>query len=133
MRTLCIDYGDKRVGFAVIDQEEKIAFPHSVFERTDSGSFKELIGYIKEIIYSKDIKKIVLGYPLRLDGTEDKRCFVTKEFKARLERNFKKIPVYLVDERLSTAYAKTLSQGIKVKELDDLAACNILQLYMDKR
>ncbi len=137
MKILGLDYGSKTVGVAISDELGLIASGIETITRDNEVSIKKTIKRLEEIIKENNIKKIVLGYPKNMDGSEGERCEKTTEFKARLERNFKKVEVVLWDERLSTSFAtKVLYEG-KVdkkdhkKVIDKMAAMYILQGYLD--
>ncbi|MCL2852624.1 MAG: Holliday junction resolvase RuvX [Defluviitaleaceae bacterium] len=134
-RILGLDYGDRTVGVAVSDPSWLIAVPVETVTRPDEISIKKTIARLSQIINTYSISTIVLGYPRNMDGTEGFRCAKTKEFKARLERNFKRVEVVLWDERLTTMladrYLETLSKDKRDRVIDQAAACSILQSYLD--
>ncbi len=135
MRILGLDYGDKTVGVAVSDDLLLTAQGLEVIRRADAISIKKTIFRLSEIIKEYNVTRIVLGFPLRLDNTQGDRCAKTLDFKARLERNFKKVPVELWDERLSTKAAdrhlESLSKTQRDFVIDKMAAVIILQDYLD--
>ena len=89
---LGIDYGIKRIGLALGNSSEKVARSFKIIHQ-----LKEL----EDIIPAKNIDAFVVGWPLQPDGTEGKTCEQVKLFCHRLKEKFK-LPVYLVDERLSS-------------------------------
>ncbi len=137
MRILGLDYGDKNIGVAFSDSLNIIANGLETIRRPDEISIKKSISRLKEIIKEYQIILIVLGYPKNMNNSEGFRCEKTLEFKARLERNFKKIPVELWDERLSTIGSKRILQEAnlsskKIKNIIDMqSAVYILQNYLD--
>ncbi len=137
MRILGLDYGDKTIGVAVSDSLGFTAQGLTVIRREDEKSIKKSISMLSEIIKEYEINIIVLGYPKNMDNSEGFRCQKTLEFKARLERNFKKIPVILWDERLSTVGADRVLINVSRKKRDDVidkvAAVFILQGYLDAK
>ncbi len=132
---MALDYGDKTIGVAVSDALGITAHGVCVIEREGPNSFKKSLACLKEIIKEHKVETIVLGYPKNLNGTESTRCAVTQEFAERLKRNFKKIPVVLWDERLSTMGAdralQHLSKAKRDRVIDEMAAVYILQAYLD--
>lgn len=138
-RFMGLDYGEKTIGVAISDTLNITAQSLEVIKRPNEQSIKKSILRLKEIINEFDICEIVLGYPKNMDNTEGIRCVKTEEFKQRLHRNFKKIPVTLWDERLSTVAVQRglLDDGLKrnkrKKVVDKLAATFILQGYLDSK
>lgn len=132
-----IDYGDKNVGIAISDPTFTIASPLEIIRRDKEESIKATIRRISDIIDEMEIGKIVLGYPLNMDGTEGFRCEKTILFKERLSRNFKKMPIVLWDERLSTIGAThslkeaNLNTREQKEVIDKMAAVFILQGYLE--
>ncbi len=138
MRILGIDYGDKNVGIAISDPTNTIASPLEIIRRDKEESIKATVRRIGEIITEYEVSKIVIGYPLNMDGSEGFRCEKTTMFKERLHRNFKKMPIHLWDERLSTIGAThslieaNLNKCEQKEVIDKMAAVFILQGYMEK-
>jgi len=134
-RILGLDYGDKTVGVAVSDPLMLTAAPLETIVRPDEISIKKTIARLSEIIKEYEVRTIVLGYPRNMDGSEGFRCAKTNEFKARLERNFKRIDIILWDERLSTMFAdrhlENVSKSKRDRVIDQAAASAILQNYLD--
>ncbi len=137
MRILGLDYGSKTVGVAISDELGLIASGVETITRDNEVSIKKTIKRLEEIIKENGIKKIILGYPKNMNGTEGERCKKTADFKARLERNFKKVEVILWDERLSTKVSIDILNESKMnkkehkKVVDKMAAMYILQGYLD--
>ncbi len=133
MRILGIDYGSKRIGTAVSDELGITAQSLTVIERKNPKSDLE---EISKIIEDYGIEKIVIGYPLRLDGTEGIQCEKVDRFADRLSAEFK-IPVEKWDESLSTWQAEEimLEAGVRRKNrkkvVDKIAAGFILQSYLN--
>ncbi|MDP4133959.1 MAG: Holliday junction resolvase RuvX [Bacillota bacterium] len=135
MRILGIDYGDVRIGIAVSDITGLIAQSVGVIsEKDDSNKVKSLEEYIN--MYKPE--KIVLGYPLNMNGTIGERAEKSLKFKEELEK-FYNIPVILWDERLSSIAAHRVLEetGVSGKKrkgkVDPIAAAFILQSYLDSR
>ena len=135
-RLLGLDYGEKTIGVAVSDPLLITANGLEIIRRNDEQSIKKSIARLSEIIKEYQVTTIVLGFPKNMNNTEGPRCQKTLDFKARLERNFKKIPVVLWDERLSTVSAcialGELHFEKKKDVVDKVAATYILQGYLDK-
>lgn len=137
MRIIGLDYGDKTIGVSVSDPLLITAFGLTILRRNKPESIKKNVKELGEIIKEYEADKIVLGYPKNMDNSEGERCKLTLSFKERLERNFKKIPVVLWDERLSSSFAERslreadLTQKKISDVIDKMAAVYILQGYLD--
>ncbi len=122
-RILGIDYGEKRIGLALSDEDQKFSFE---FEIWDPEKFsKQIAGLIQE----KDIEKIVLGLPINMSGEHTQKTKEVLDFKARLEK-LVSVPVELIDERLSSQMASSISGS--QKNIDSLAAQIFLENYLNK-
>jgi len=142
-RIAAIDYGRKRIGLAITDESGKIALPlKTVFagkkiEETFSNIFKTLNPYLLEI------KELVIGYPLLLSGEKGKLAKEVEIFKNSLSKNenIKDIKITLWDERLTSSQAENvlkeknenLSRKKRQKKVDPIAACIILQSYLNAK
>jgi len=132
MSCLGLDFGDKTIGVSV--SHGKTAVGLVTLKRSTEDAFRPCLRAIKEIIKDYKITKIVLGYPINMDGTESLRCTKTLEFKEKLNRYFKSIPIELWDERLSTRAVSRVFEGDYLhykKHVDEMAAVYILQGYLD--
>lgn len=131
-RILAIDYGDVRVGLALTDPLNITA--QGLETLVINGSDKKFISSIRKIISESDVKKVVLGNPKNMDGTESLKSLKIKELVPQIEKLG--VEVILWDERLTTVSAyKTMrelniSQKNKNKVADKLAAVYILEGYL---
>ena len=138
MRTLGLDYGSKTVGVAVTDPLGMTAQGVEIIRRQKENHLRKTYQRIRELCEQYDVEKIVLGLPLNMDDTMGDRAEKTLEFKNELERRLS-VPVFLVDERLTTVEAIEIMDdaGIKVSErekyVDMIAATIILQDYMNSQ
>jgi putative Holliday junction resolvase len=135
MRILGIDYGDRHIGLALSDPLLITAQPFGSYELT--GREKVDRQYFQDLVARHDVVEIVLGNPLRMDGSSGTRTEKTRAFAAWLEKAVGK-PVVLVDERLTTRQAlKTLDdklRGKKKKDWEDrIAAVIILSTYLEQK
>lgn len=136
MRILGIDYGEKRIGLAVCDELEILARGvATVQSRGEERDLSEIGRYIREFA----VGRIVVGYPYRLDGSRGIQCEKVDVFVEKLESAFS-IPVERWDETLSTREAEDILARRRVragkkrrKMVDRIAACLILQDYLDRR
>ena len=133
-RILSIDYGTSRVGFAVSDPLHIIATPLKTIK---NKSIQDLLKNIGQIVKEYDIRSIVVGLPLGLNGKETKQTETVKLFSETLEKNNYK--VIFEDERLTTILAKKalikqkISTGKNKSLIDQVSAAFILQNYLDKK
>lgn len=138
MRVLGLDYGSRTVGVAMSDPTGFLASPLETIKREEEVNLKATVRRIRQICEENGIRLIVLGLPLRLDGTEGTSAEKVRAFKHRLERDLYRVSVVLEDERLSTWEAEQplIEAGMhdrkKRKEVvDQLAARIILQQFLD--
>ena len=133
MNILSIDYGDKRIGFAIGDSERKIPTPLQVIQ---NNSIPHIINEIKKIVISYDVEKIVIGIPLNEDSSIGNQSYKVKDFSLII-KNELNIDVVGVDERFSSVDAEKmlleqdLSRKKRKKVIDALAASIILQRYFE--
>ena len=138
MRILGLDFGAKTVGVAVSDDLGLTASGVEIIRRTNEGHLRKTFRRIEELIEYYGAEAIVLGLPLNMDGTQGDRALKTLEFRKELLRRFK-IPVFLVDERLTTVDAEELmaESGIPRREykihVDKVAAMLILTDFLRSR
>jgi putative Holliday junction resolvase len=136
MRVLGIDYGDRHIGLALSDPLLITAQPLGSYEPT--GRERADRQYFRDLVAKHDVGEIVLGNPLRMDGTSGTRTEKTLAFAAWLEKAVGK-PVVLLDERLTTRQAlRTLGdeklRGRKKKDWEDrIAAVIILSTYLERK
>lgn len=133
MRILGIDFGDKNIGLAVSD---KLRLTAQGVGRYQVKNKKEDKIFFKELASKYNIDEIVIGLPLRMDGSQGTRVAKTKEFARWLE-NILKIPIIFWDERLTTQQALKILQQQKVKGKtqkslkDQISAVIILSSYLE--
>jgi len=132
-RLLGIDHGTKNVGFAICDENQKVATPLKVIQK---NKLKTLIKEIAVIISNNNIKGIIIGNPINMDGSMGKSSQSAKDFAKNLSINVT-IPITMWDERLSSEAAFKITRKLgtnissKVKKLDENAAAFILQGAID--
>lgn len=133
MRILGLDYGEKRIGVAVSDELGLTAQGLTVIERRNRRVDLEAL---RRLIDEYGVEKIVLGDPVRMDGTRGIQCEKVDRFARILEEAFG-LPVLLQEELLSTKEAeeilRTAGAGRKKRKavVDKLAAVLILRSYLD--
>ena len=108
MRILGIDYGDARTGVAITDPLGITA--QGLKTINNQNSDKILLKEIEEIVNEYNVSKIVIGMPLNLKGEKTVRAEKTEKFIHKLKCKFGKMPIEIVDERLTTVQAhKTMN------------------------
>lgn len=135
MNTLGIDWGEKRWGLAFGD-ELGVAVPLTPAVDPDPGRRWRLL---EETVAQRTVRRLVVGYPLNMDGSAGFKAQEVDAFIAELEKRFG-LPVHRVDERLSTHTVESELRATgrrsgrrdrKTGELDSRAAALILQDFLD--
>lgn len=145
---LAIDYGRSRIGLAIADTEPSLPHPLDTLHRVNRN---EDMRRLRAIVREHGVKQIVVGLPLRLDGTHGEMAEEASRFAARVHKQLG-LPVELVDERLTSWEAERLleEQGGRVlreasraqknrrgnsarMSVDAMAAVIILKEYLDRQ
>ena len=132
-RLLGIDPGTKNIGFAICDENQKVATPFKIIQKS---KLEILLKEINQIIEENLIKGIIIGNPINMDGSLGKSSQSASDFAKNLSKNIT-IPIALWDERLSSEgsfkISKELSSNVsaRIKKLDKNAAAFILQGAID--
>jgi putative pre-16S rRNA nuclease len=108
---LAIDYGRRRLGLALSDEARTLARPIETLERVNR---RYDLARLRGIVREQGITQLVVGLPLRLDGTEGEMAVEARAFAARLEKSLR-VPAALVDERLTSweAQEEQRSSGVQ--------------------
>ena len=132
-RLLGVDPGKNRIGLAISDEDKLVSTPlKTIVKKNNSNFIKE----IKQIIDENNLKGIIVGNPINMDGSRGPSSQSANDFAKYLSNNIS-IPVSMWDERLSTEGAFNLSSNLdtnvskKVEKLDQNAASFILQGAID--
>lgn len=134
MRTLAIDLGTRRIGLALSDAGGAIATPHAVLE---VSSPQLAIEPIRKLIESEDVKRIVVGLPLNMDGSIGPQARQAIAWAKALPGE-----IVFVDERLSSfdveqrlidrkRGGEKITRKDKKQMLDALVAASLLQQFLD--
>ena len=132
-RLLGVDPGKKRIGVAISDENKIIATPYTTIIK---NNFSDLLIQINKIIKENDIKGIVIGNPINLNGSNSQSSQSAKDLAINLSKNIA-IPITMWDERLSSRGAFNLSNDLnintskKISKLDENSAAFILQGVLD--
>ena len=134
-RVMALDYGDVRIGIAMSDVTRFLA---SGYENYTRISLEKDCKHIADIISQNNVKVVVLGLPLNMDGTEGVRVEKTKEF-AEVLKSYTDAKIDFLDERLTSVSAEKIlisadvSRKKRKQVLDKLSATIILQDYLDQQ
>ncbi len=132
---MAIDYGTRRVGIAVTDPLQIIASPVKTIAP------KDLPGFIKDYTVTETVERIVLGYPLREDGTPTDLTATVDKLLDKLRIDFPAISFCKHDERYTSILARRsmIQSGARKKSrreksnLDQISATLILQSFMEEQ
>ena len=132
-RLIGLDLGSKRIGVSICDEKQLIATPYKTIHKSKNN---ELIEELKNIIQENDIKAIIIGYPLNMDGSSGSSAQSVNDVSKNIDKEID-VDVCLWDERLSTVGAFNLSSQLDInvskreKNIDQNAAAFILQGAID--
>ena len=132
-RLIGLDLGSKRIGVSICDEKQLIATPFKTINRSTA---KNLIDELKNVIKENNIKGIIIGNPLNMDGSSGSSTQSVKDISNNIEKSIN-LPICLWDERLSTVGAFNLSSQLDInvskreKKIDENAAAFILQGAID--
>ena len=133
VRLLGLDLGTKKIGVSICDENQSIATPYKTIIKTNNN---DLIINLKEIINENNIKGIIIGNPINMDGSLGKSAQSARDISNNIAKLIN-LPVCLWDERLSTVGAFNLSSQLDVnvskreRDIDKNAAAFILQGAID--
>jgi len=134
MRVMAIDYGSRATGIAISDELQITVRPLTTI-KTDRRGLGSLIEKVVQLAREYDVKTILVGLPLRLDGTRGDAALHVERFAGRLGEQIA-VPVILRDERLTSRAADELlrDQGAdserRRRHSDQVAAAIILEDYL---
>ncbi len=129
MKILGLDIGDKRIGIAISDRDERLSAPLTIIE--NDRHFKSALG---KIINEHSIKKIVVGMPYTLKGTIGAQGLKIIDF-VKEKIDFEGVDIIYFDERFTSAIPENniKKKDLKKRLLDKLSAAIILQDYLDRK
>jgi putative Holliday junction resolvase len=139
-RRLGVDVGKVRVGVALSDPDGILASPLVTVPR-DMGAAADSvpadIAELARLVLEHEAVQVVVGLPVRLDGSEGIAAIDIRTYAERLARAVGHVPVVLADERMSTVVAsrRLAERGVRGKRqravVDQAAAVEILQSWLD--
>ena len=133
VRLIGLDLGSKIIGVSICDEKQSIATPFKTINKTN---INDLINKLKKIIEENNIKGIIIGNPINMDGSLGNSAQSVKDISNNIAKSIN-LPLCLWDERLSTVGAFNLSSQLDVniskrkKNIDQNAAAFILQGALD--
>jgi putative pre-16S rRNA nuclease len=128
-----IDFGNRRIGLAVSNPDQLSAYPVETIER--GRSLAADLATLRVRLTALEVRRVVVGLPLNMDGTVGPQARAAQVFARRLEEATG-IPVELCDERLSSFEAEERLKGIPVRRnrrklaIDAVAASVILETWL---
>ncbi len=132
-RIAAIDFGCKRIGIALSDEGQKIAFAHDTVPGGKKGVLNTIASLRKK---GGMIERILVGLPLLMSGEKGEMAKLAEAFAQELEQAMG-VPVLLIDERLSSKIADqylrsaALNRKERSQRMDAAAAALLLQGYLD--
>jgi len=135
MRILAIDYGSVRTGIAVTDPQQIIATGLTTVPT------REIFTFLANYMAKEKVESIVVGEPKHMDNTPAQSAESTGKFIEQLCSKLPGMPVYRVDERLTSrmAFQSMIDGGLKKKDrqnkatIDMVSAALILQTFMEMK
>lgn len=134
-RVLALDLGTRRIGLAVSDE---LGITAQGIPTLIRGNLHQDLQELARVVRERDVDRILLGDPRRMNGEEGRQSEWVREFAARLEKRLQ-LPVDLWDERLTSREAERTLRGSGVPEasrkaaIDRLSAVILLQSFLDSR
>ncbi len=134
-RILAIDYGLKRTGLAVTDPLRIIA---TALETVETNG---LIAFLSSYFQKEQVDEVVIGMPKQLNNKDSEIAPLVRKFVDQFKTTFSKKPIFLADERYTSALAQRamIDGGMKKKDrqvkgnVDKISATLILQSYLERR
>lgn len=133
-RILAIDYGRRRIGLAISDELGLTARPLETLARTNR---RDDLRRLRELVKKHGVGRIVVGNPVRLDGSIGEMVEEAARFAARIQKELR-LPVEMLDERLSsweaqeTTVARKPKRGKQSAGVDAVAAAVILRDFLER-
>ena len=131
---IAIDYGKRKIGTAISNQELTFAMPFKSFEAKNQA---EQISFIIDLLKTRSFCAIIIGLPIAMDGRFTTQTQIVEAFGIELSKSTT-LPIYYLDERCTSKAADNLLKltGMKRKDRnacdDNVAACIILQDALNK-
>ncbi|MFC1640609.1 Holliday junction resolvase RuvX [Patescibacteria group bacterium] len=127
MRALAIDYGEKRIGLALTDEEMITAQAYGTLENRGTGEFTDAL---RDIIHKEEVETVVIGKPISMKGVDTDQTRIVEEVAQHLEKELNR-DIIRIDERLTSREAE--AAGATKTNIDEKSAQLILQSYLEQR
>jgi putative Holliday junction resolvase len=139
-RLMALDVGTKTIGLATSDALRMLATPLSTLKR---GKLAADLAALSDLVKRHEIRALVIGLPLNMDGTEGPRCQSVRQFATNIANHgppsLAQLPVVFQDERLSTAAVTRgmiedydMSRAKRAERVDAAAAAWILESALSR-
>jgi putative Holliday junction resolvase len=126
---VCLDYGERYVGVAVTDRDDKISLRHSVIDQKERNVFD----VIEALVKADEISKVLVGVPMGMSGEKTQQTRVSLDFIKELESRLSdEIQVKGIDERLTSVEAgqRIRAEGGNMEDEHMEAARLMLDSYL---
>ena len=136
MRVLSLDVGDRTIGIAASDA---LGLTAQGVETIRRKSLQQDLDRLAELMQTYETKKLIVGLPKNMDGTQGERCEIVREFAGKVQQAIPETEIVFWDERLSTVAASRslieadVSRRKRKKVIDKMAAVFILQGWLDRQ
>lgn len=130
---LGIDYGEARIGIAATDPVGIMAHPVETIHQHQTDPVTRIVALVQQ----RGIRTLVMGIPVRMDGTEGSAAAKVKAFAEQIRAALPHLPMIFIDECLTTVIAqeKLHAAGKKAKNfrpiIDQVAAVEILEIWLN--
>lgn len=124
MKYVGIDYGTKRIGIAISDEEGSFAFPKEIIAQ--AGAIESIVSLVDK----EGVSGVVIGQSVASNGADNEVVVEAKAFASRLEQKIA-VPIFFEREDFSSVEAHRYQT--KKGSRDDSAAAVILQRFLDKQ
>lgn len=137
MRTLGIDYGNSRTGFAITDELNITV--QGLETLNSNGSDKIILRKIDEFLEKYNIDTIVVGMPYHMNGDISERAELTQKFIHKLKCKYNQLKIDYIDERLTTVAAHKTMKFLDINKhkkkniVDTISAVYILETYIERQ
>ncbi|MCO6173793.1 Holliday junction resolvase RuvX [Flavobacterium sp. NRK F10] len=131
-RVLALDYGTKRIGVAVTDELQIIAFGLTTV------TTETIFTFLKDYFEKEKVETVIIGEPKQMDGTPSQSAEAILKFSTKFQKEFPLIPLVKIDERFTSkmAFQTMIDSGLKKKQrqnkglIDEISAVILLQDYL---
>lgn len=131
-RIMALDYGTKRTGIAVTDEQKIIA------SGLTTVATSELLSFLRKYFAEERVELVLLGEPKQMDNTASHSEVNIQEFVKKFTNYFPEMKLERVDERFTSkmAFQTMIDSGLKKKQrqnkalVDEISATIILQSYL---